>query len=67
MVFASSILRRSVQNKIRLGQNNTTLGFLRNMSSSLNSPVEAAITAKLTDALEPSVLQIINESHMHNV
>ena len=56
-----------MQNKIRLGQNNTTLGFLRNMSSSLNSPVEAAITAKLTDALEPSVLQVINESHMHNV
>ena len=35
--------------------------------SSSNAPVEAAITAKLTDAFGPSVLQVINESHMHNV
>lgn len=30
-------------------------------------PVEASIQNKLTDELEPSHLEIINESYMHNV
>jgi stress-induced morphogen len=30
-------------------------------------PVKAAIEAKLTEALEPSFLEVINESHMHKV
>ncbi|XP_075150190.1 bolA-like protein DDB_G0274169 [Haematobia irritans] len=30
-------------------------------------PVEAAIIATLTDNLQPSHLQVVNESYMHNV
>jgi len=30
-------------------------------------PVQASIISKLNDALEPSVLRVVNESHMHNV
>lgn len=30
-------------------------------------PVTATITAKLKDALNPSHLEVINESYMHNV
>ena len=43
-----------------------------NMSSSSSAeesdfPVQASIISKLNDALEPSVLRVVNESHMHNV
>lgn len=36
-------------------------------SESFNSPVEASIRSKLTSALAPTHLQVINESSMHNV
>jgi len=36
-------------------------------SESFNSPVEASIRSKLTSALAPTHIQVINESHMHNV
>jgi hypothetical protein len=44
-------------------------GFqLRTMSSSDASfPVQASITSKLNGALDPLVLRVMNESHMHNV
>jgi stress-induced morphogen len=39
----------------------------RTMSSSASFPVTESIRQKLTDAFHPQVLQVINESHMHNV
>jgi len=36
-------------------------------SESFNSPVEVSIRSKLNSALAPTHLQVINESHMHNV
>jgi len=52
----------------------STLFLKRFMSSTSNNnvgaadfPVQASITSKLMEALEPSVLRVINESHMHNV
>ncbi|KAI8376433.1 bola protein [Radiomyces spectabilis] len=40
--------------------------FLNNfMSSTEKGPVQTAIEQKITDALQPSVLQTINESHLH--
>ncbi|XP_061461804.1 bolA-like protein 1 isoform X2 [Rhineura floridana] len=35
--------------------------------SSMEKPVEASIRAKLKDALEPIHLEIIDDSHMHDV
>ena len=32
-----------------------------------DKPVEASIKQKLTDSLNPQLLQVINESHMHAV
>lgn len=45
---------------------------IRAMSSSTSEavvafPVAAAIQQKLTDAFQPSHLDVINESYMHNV
>ena len=39
----------------------------RSMSSSPSFPVQAAIQEKLTAAFSPTHLEVINESHMHNV
>ena len=44
-----------------------SLQSLSNMASTLVGPVEAIIVEKLQKALSPSHLQVINESHMHNV
>ncbi len=33
----------------------------------MNKPIETAIQTKLAQNLSPSELQVINESHMHNV
>lgn len=46
--------------------------FNRNSSMASNGtvaekPVEKAMIAKLTETFRPSHLQVINESHMHNV
>jgi hypothetical protein len=44
--------------------------YLKRMTTSAAGvafPVKAAIEAKLTEALEPSFLEVINESHMHKV
>jgi stress-induced morphogen len=38
-----------------------------NSSSAASSPVTKTIRQKLTDAFHPQVLEVINESHMHNV
>ncbi len=41
-----------------------------NLSTTMNTaqfPVEASIIQKLEEGLEPTVLKVINESHMHNV
>ena len=37
------------------------------MSSEPIGPIANAITTALTESLEPIHLQVINESHMHNV
>jgi len=37
------------------------------ISSSNKSPVKASITSKLHSNFEPTHLEVINESHMHNV
>lgn len=43
-------------------------GYLRNMTSPADAkPVESSIRTKLTTALSPSFIEILNESHMHNV
>ncbi|KAJ8398390.1 hypothetical protein AAFF_G00426450 [Aldrovandia affinis] len=42
-----------------------TAGFRPQMAH--GRPVESAIRAKLTQALEPNHLEVINESHMHAV
>lgn len=39
----------------------------RRMSSEASFPVTESIKAKLTKAFQPSHLDVINESHMHNV
>jgi len=43
-----------------------SIGYRTIMSSSA-FPVTANLTTKLTEAFEPSHLEVINESHMHNV
>ncbi|XP_053975107.1 DNA-binding transcriptional regulator BolA [Hylaeus volcanicus] len=41
---------------------------LQNMSTVIqNNPIELSIRKKLTDSLNPSYVEIINESYMHNV
>ncbi|XP_063237672.1 bolA-like protein DDB_G0274169 [Bacillus rossius redtenbacheri] len=37
------------------------------MSAAINKPVETEIRRLLTDTLKPSHLDVINESHKHNV
>jgi stress-induced morphogen len=39
----------------------------RTMSSEATFPVTASIRQKLTDAFQPTHLDVLNESHMHNV
>ncbi|XP_057322266.1 bolA-like protein DDB_G0274169 [Microplitis mediator] len=39
----------------------------RNMSLLGDKPIESSIRTKLEKGLEPSYLEILNESHMHNV
>ncbi|XP_046580659.1 DNA-binding transcriptional regulator BolA-like isoform X1 [Haliotis rubra] len=40
----------------------------RSMGDAVNErPVETSIKKKLADAFQPEVLEVINESHMHNV
>ncbi|OAD55817.1 hypothetical protein WN48_04229, partial [Eufriesea mexicana] len=40
----------------------------RNMCSIIqNNPIETSIRTKLTDFLNPSYIEVINESYMHNV
>ncbi|XP_067671479.1 DNA-binding transcriptional regulator BolA-like [Haliotis asinina] len=42
--------------------------FCRMMGDAVNEwPVETSIRKKLADAFQPEVLEVINESHMHNV
>ncbi|XP_003703206.1 bolA-like protein DDB_G0274169 isoform X1 [Megachile rotundata] len=42
--------------------------FLQKMSTiATNNPVEHSIRTKLTNSLNPSHIEIINESYMHNV
>ncbi|XP_076754472.1 DNA-binding transcriptional regulator BolA [Xylocopa sonorina] len=42
--------------------------LLQKMSSIIQTnPVEGSIRKKLVDSLSPSYIEVINESHMHNV
>eukprot|EP01061_Rhynchopus_euleeides_P000898 TRINITY_DN10643_c0_g1_i2.p2 TRINITY_DN10643_c0_g1~~TRINITY_DN10643_c0_g1_i2.p2 ORF type:complete len:128 (+),score=37.05 TRINITY_DN10643_c0_g1_i2:111-494(+) len=40
---------------------------LRAMSGAAHGPIGKAIEAKLSEGFAPSEMQVINESHMHNV
>lgn len=37
------------------------------MATEINGPVAQAITAAITESLQPVHLEVINESYMHNV
>jgi hypothetical protein len=44
-----------------------TMSAVSSDGANLSFPVEASIIRKLNDALDPAVLKVMNESHMHNV
>jgi len=52
---------------LRLSAARRSLARLYCMATQQHGPVGAMVGAKLTEEFRPSELQVVNESHMHNV
>mmetsp|Transcript_5497 Transcript_5497/g.8380 ORF Transcript_5497/g.8380 Transcript_5497/m.8380 type:complete len:172 (+) Transcript_5497:141-656(+) len=72
--LTTNIYSTTAASSLSSSQTTTTTTFLsglrnnnRNMSSTSTFPIQQSIQTKLTEELNPIHLDVINESHMHNV